>query len=1422
MTKYNPLYTSTIGSCNFYLYGSEDIRNDNNIIITEKQSDKSIAGGIKDPKMGTTDYSYKCSTCNNTKGVCPGHFGQLKLKYPVKNILFYKEILKILKKICLKCKKLLKSGEKKKNTKNACKHCGAEIFKIKASKINKIIIEKISITGKITKLFNHKIAEILQQLTPDVVKKLGYGENTHPSKFILYNIFVPPNTARPELPKSTTMEKVNDDITILIQHLMKYNKSIEEIIPDEILPNLEEKYINMDLIYQGIVTGVSEVKNNKLKILSNTNKPMNDIISRLKHKDGRIRKNIMGRRVENMMRSVITGDSYIKLDEVGVPKSIAMSLFIPEIINGFNEKRLKTYYNNGAKVYPGCKSIKKKIDNKIYSIDKLHKLGYELLQGDIIYRHLIDGDSIGFNRQPSLLISNISTHYIKVLNKIETLTMNVSSCNLYNADFDGDQMNGILTTGIQAINESRELSYCGNWFIDFRNQTPMFGLFQDSLTGVAELTRSKIKINKWHSMVLLGKSNDKLLSTISIKEKTYNGRDLISLFIPSDINIKNKRPKIYLKQYANLMTELDKNDISVVIKNGILEKGILDSATVKQGKENSLFHMIYNFKGIKYTFNVLYEMQHLIHKFLLYNGFTIGMKDMTASENTIREIKRKNTAIIKAANNITDKLDKGNLIPPINMSLKDFYELQQIQSLNVSDDIVQSILSDMNFNDNGLAKLVLSGSKGKINHIISINGIIGAQRIKGKRAKQNFGFAQNRASPHFFRNDTSPQSRGYIENSYIEGIDASTFMFACYEGRQAMVNNAMSTQIAGYQNRICVKNLESIIVDNLFKSSKHKNIVQFIYGETGFDFRSLMHIKFPTIMLSELEFKKNYKTDIKKLNKIFQNKKIQNILDFEFKILQNDRMIYRKIFIKLEKTSMDSYLFSDTILLPVNFKNLLENISNIHSTTIKDILDPIYIIEKLTKFSDNLVYIYTNEYQKKIKKVMSKHFNVALNLLKQVMRSYLCISNLLNYNFNNSLFDILLDKIYIKLLKSLVDYGTPVGIIAAQASAEPLTQDVLNSKHKSGIGDVTKTGTLARIQEILGAKPTEKLKNPSMLIRVKSEYEENEIKMQELCNFIKEIKLKNFVETIQIFYENFANPIHPDYIEEKEYIKKYLKFSLGTKNSSSYIKWCIRFSINRNTLIFKNITLEEIIMALEKVHKNISFVYSVQNSKIIFIRCYIKYSYLKEKIKFNIDLLHCIKSVLLNTIIRGIEGILSTKISDMMVSYIDKEGAIKKKKIYVISTIGSNLEKILDLNFVDTDKTQTDSISEMEELFGIDCARNKIVNEIMYSMSAASRIHGGLFADEMTYTGKITAINRSGLNKREGGNIWLNMSFEGPVQIIQNAVLKNIKTDIADVSAPIMIGEAPIVGTKYNKIINNELFIKKYYKNIVSNIDELI
>ena len=119
---------------------------------------------------------------------------------------------------------------------------------------------------------------------------------------------------------------------------------------------------------------------------------------RLKGKEGRIRGNLMGKRVNFSARSVITPDPNIKIDELGVPMKIALNLTFPEIVTKYNKKKLTKYVRNGPFTYPGAKSIKRKVDGKSVALQYVDTSSIELKEGDIINRHLINGDYVLFNR----------------------------------------------------------------------------------------------------------------------------------------------------------------------------------------------------------------------------------------------------------------------------------------------------------------------------------------------------------------------------------------------------------------------------------------------------------------------------------------------------------------------------------------------------------------------------------------------------------------------------------------------------------------------------------------------------------------------------------------------------------------------------------------------------------------------------------------------------------------------------------------------------------------------------------------------------------------------------------------------------------------------------------------------------------------
>ncbi len=143
------------------------------------------------------------------------------------------------------------------------------------------------------------------------------------------------------------------------------------------------------------------------------------------------------KRVDFSARSVITPDPRLKLNQLGVPIDICKNLTFPEKVNDYNKERLTAAVRNGANIYPGAKSIKKYSSGKVTSLLYIDTKNLELENGDIVNRHLIKGDIVLFNRQPSLHRMSMMQHEVVPL-PYKTFRLNVSVTRPYNADFDGD------------------------------------------------------------------------------------------------------------------------------------------------------------------------------------------------------------------------------------------------------------------------------------------------------------------------------------------------------------------------------------------------------------------------------------------------------------------------------------------------------------------------------------------------------------------------------------------------------------------------------------------------------------------------------------------------------------------------------------------------------------------------------------------------------------------------------------------------------------------------------------------------------------------------------------------------------------------------------------------------------------------------
>jgi len=450
----------------FSLLSPEEMLNMSVVEVTKPltyENGRAVPGGLNDPKMGVIEHGERCKTCWLDETRCPGHFGHVDLVIPVFNIQFLSgtrmgnsvSIKNILECICIKCAKLLidvpdNINQIKRKTRanyikklvgsnKTCRSkdgCGTAQPKIIFGRLNRC--EYVYGTGKNPKrerLSPEYILELFKRITNKTVKILGMDPKyARPEWMIFTRLPVPPPALRPAIKSETA--KHEDDLVVAFESIIKTNDQLKRAIEQgnqRIVQTYEEL---LNLYINSLISGKSTATGDALVAFSTGGKPLKSIKDRISAKDGRMRGNMMGKRVDFSARTVITPDPNISVDELGMPLEIAMNLTFAEIVTKDNMEQMYRYIYNGPKKYPGANAIKQKNGSE-KTIKYIDVKNLVLQEGDVVERHIIDGDMILFNRQPSLHRMSMMGHRIVVLPE-KTFRLNPGACNPYNADFDGE------------------------------------------------------------------------------------------------------------------------------------------------------------------------------------------------------------------------------------------------------------------------------------------------------------------------------------------------------------------------------------------------------------------------------------------------------------------------------------------------------------------------------------------------------------------------------------------------------------------------------------------------------------------------------------------------------------------------------------------------------------------------------------------------------------------------------------------------------------------------------------------------------------------------------------------------------------------------------------------------------------------------
>lgn len=1421
--------TASIEAVVFSIRGTDDVITESCSNVYNKELTKDghpYANGPLNRNLGTTDIQYRCDTCQNNKILCQGHHGHINLKYPVKSPLFIKEIQKYLKILCFNCGSLIKTLPKynegecrltaigKSITKpdtTYCSVCNAKYVKTFISKENSLIILKnkeIIETKKPSheELYNHEIRDIFNKVTDETLTHLNVSNMSHPKKFILNAISVPPNQLRPSIKKDSAKSSSNDT-TNLLKIIIEQNEKLPDIIPEvqKLTTDLISSFHNLDIYYFSMIRG--NVRGD-IKLQTNTNKTPTSILDKIKGKKGHIRNNLMGKKVGNIMRCVINCNASLRINEVGVPYKHARNITMPETVTYAAINRLQQYLDNTyTDNYPSCKKIIR--NGREFACQTNIPSSIRQLQvGDTIHRDLINGDIVSFNRQPSLLFSAIAGLIVKVVDG-EALQINPAVCNYFNADFDGDQMHAIIHQNIYAQLECRYLSGATRWLISPQKATPLVGAFQDALIGLSEITQHGVSFDKWNAMFMIGKM-DLPAESYNFTKTVFTARELVSKTLPI-FNYSNTAT-IYKKQYEDIL-KFCPEDIKVVIKNGELISGVLDTSSTGKDVQGSIFHVIANSYGNAFAFKVVYNLQQIVHNYLIYKGFTLGMKDIYLSDATKTLVRTKINNMKLKSDELIYKVNKGKLIPPLDMTVKEFYEIEQGNLLATNDSITTTILSDIDHKNNGLFKLINTGSKGKIANFLAIGSVLGFQTISGKRFPSQVSLG--RTSPYFHRYDLSPEANGFVEHSYSDGTESHTYPFIAAEARDGFIKNALMTSVTGSQNRASNKNLETISVNNRKCASKSNNIiVQPIYGECGLHPSKFVRVTFNTVNLSDSDFTKQYNA----LNFVKDpSPTLKDSLEREFKALSIDRSTFRTLILKLERIDPIAFTYSNSQYITVNVDKIIDNSKLIYSNNItntkfnseSNLLNAINTVHNLIERIRRI--FFSKHYTKSI----PEYIETTFTLLFIHIRSTLCIANLVNKDITVELLSIIVDEIFSTFTKSIVDSGFNVGLLASQCLSENLTQYVLDSRHRVSVGS-SKSNTIERIGELYNAKTS--VKKPQMTINVISQYENNENKVQEIANYIEMMNFGRFVLSECVLFEEYGKVRHPQFINDQEVIDQINSMSVISA-PSDLTPWCIRFGISREELIQRSLSLRMIVSRLNEEHSDEAyFVASPEIHDNLFVRCYLRQDTSKRNSNFFKSYVLPFIDTCNSTTIRGISGIIRTEVISTNKTYIDKSGAIATKKIYNIITNGSNLSEVLQNKYIDGQTSYTNNLYEVYDLFGIEAYKTRFISELCHVVGKS--LHNTIYASELCSLGVPSSLNSTGLSARDKNNSLLKIAFQKVLQNLQQAALNNNVSAVDGCSSNTILGICSKLGSTYNKVVRDFSYTQQTVAASI-NIDDI-
>lgn len=1310
---------------------------------------------------------------------------------------------------------------------------------------------------------------------PNVSRKVVKADN-----FFMEVVLVPPTRFR--LPSKMGEEVHENTQNQLLSKILTTSLLIRDL--NDEMSTIQKDKVSVDdrrVIFSRLMNAFVTIQNDVNAFIDSTKAqgsasskiPVPGVKQALEKKEGLFRKHMMGKRVNYAARSVISPDPNIETNEIGVPPVFATKLTYPEPVTAYNIAELRQAVINGPDKWPGASQIQNE-DGTLVSLvgmtlEQRKALANQLMTPSSnvsthplnkkVYRHIKNRDVVLMNRQPTLHKASMMGHKVRVLPGEKTLRLHYANTGAYNADFDGDEMNMHFPQNENARAEAFNLANTDSQYLTPTSGSPVRGLIQDHISaGVWLTSKDSFFTREEYQQYIYGcirpehghASRGKIVTMPPAVLKPvplWTGKQIISTVLlnvtPADmpgINLESNN-KIKNEYWGKGSTEND-----VIFKNGELVCGILDKSQYGASKYG-IVHSLHEVYGPEVAAKVLSVLGRLFTNYITATAFTCGMDDLrlTAEGNKSRsEILKTSIDIGRQAAAEVTNLDKDTpsddveLLKRLEEILRDENKSGILDAVTsskvntVTSKVVSTCVPDgtmKKFPYNSMQAMALSGAKGSNVNVSQIMCLLGQQALEGRRVPV---MVSGKTLPSFKPFETDSMAGGYIKGRFYSGIKPQEYYFHCMAGREGLIDTAVKTSRSGYLQRCLTKQLEGVHIsyDNSVRDGDG-SLIQFLYGGDAVDVTKESH-------MTQFDFcRENYDALLKKYNPVAlaEHLDVETALQYSKKVSKNRK--------KNSKTAhYEQKVKYDPVLAKYNPAKYLGSVSEKFHDKLES-----YLEDKAKEFKSR-------------ESVSAKRFRALMQL---------------------------------KYMRSLINPGEAVGIIASQSVGEPSTQMTLNTFHFAGHGAANVTLGIPRMREII-MTASSAIKTPQMTLPIWDDVSDEQADL--FCKSISKVVLSEVVDKVTVIETTGSSDgnapsrsyaINMKFFSKEEYNEQYDVSAEELQNVISN-----KFLTQLETAILKEVkkqkktSLPEVGVAVPTSHvalneaaegsvdkatqdndeeearkkgkQAVSYedpddeeletmrqaekssdeeeldsdketkdsdaesdsdvemddaiertaVETTKNlnksqrdrqhavtSKQRFVT---KYNFDDENGKwceFRLELAADTEKLLMVNIVEEI----CKKSVIREVPHIDRcvhSEPVNNKRMLV--TEGVNFQAMWDQEaFIDVDAITSNDVASVLRTYGVEAARNTIVNEInnvfsRYAISVSFR-HLDLIADMMTRQGTYLAFNRQGMETSTSS--LMKMSYETTCQFLTKAVLDNEREELESPSARIVLGKLSNVGT---------------------------